>query len=501
MRPLVPNRPTDRLSASTRVGRNVSFRLMSQVLWAISNVVGLSLLGNYLHAEGYGTYAFYYALIPLIGALADLGIGIILTREMAKDETAAPRLLGDALMLKGLISGTILLVAVVTAWTFFPPAIALLICLVSAAALIEIAQDPTIWMIRARERQDLEALLLIVSQVTWIAGLAAGAMFKLPLAYLLGVQTAAFLVRLVVGAWITARSTRPEFEWNPARLMGWVREGLPYGLAMFGVVLHGKVALLLLKGLSTPQDVAWFSVAYNLSQPFGFLSTALSMSVFPVISRYAAQNHEALREALRKSARYQVLVSLPLMTGLLFLSDRLIPLLFHGQDFAQAGTALRVTSVALVFIFLNLMCRYLLAALGRQSTYLRAVLAGLVVNAGTCFVLIPRFGFLGACVAYVAAEITIFGVCQRVLSRHVDLGQMLRDAARPAAAAVGMGLVLYTTRFLPLPAVVASGALAYAALLLAFQVLSARELSILKGVYVSFRLPGSAYLSRAEQGS
>jgi O-antigen/teichoic acid export membrane protein len=225
------------------------------------------------------------------------------------------------------------------------------------------------------------------------------------------------------------------------------------------------------------------------------------MSAFPVISRYAAQSPEALKEALRKASKYQVLVSMPLMTGLLLLSDRLIPLLFHGEDFARAGAALRVTSLALVFIFLNLMCRYLLAALGRQQTYLTAVIAGLAVNAGTCLVLIPRFGFLGACVAYVAAEITIFAVCQTVLARHVDLFQLLRDASRPAAAAAGMGLVVFVSRALPLGVVIALGALTYGALLLAFQVLSARELSILKGVYVSFRLPGSAHLSRAGQGT
>jgi O-antigen/teichoic acid export membrane protein len=501
MKPLPSYSPNDRLAASTRVGRNVSFRLMSQVLWALSNVVGLSLLGNYLHAEGYGNYAFYYALIPLIGALADLGIGIILTREMARDEAATPRLLGDALMLKGVFSGTILLVSLVTAWMFFPPAVAVLICLVSAAALIEIAQDPAIWLFRARERQDLEALLLMVSQVIWIAGLAAGAMFRLPLAYLLGVQTVAFLVRVVVGAWLASRETRPVFEWNAARMKGWIREGLPYGLAMFVVVFHGRVAVLLLQALSTSKDVAWFNVAYNLSQPFGFLSTALSMSAFPVISRYAAQSPEALKEALRKASKYQVLVSMPLMTGLLLLSDRLIPLLFHGEDFARAGAALRVTSLALVFIFLNLMCRYLLAALGRQQTYLMAVIAGLAVNAGTCLVLIPRFGFIGACVAYVAAEITIFAVCQTVLARHVDLIQLVRDASRPAAAAAGMGLVVFISRALPLGVVIALGAVTYPTLLLVFQVLSARELSILKGVYVSFRLPGSAYLSRAGQGT
>jgi O-antigen/teichoic acid export membrane protein len=489
------------LSASTRIGRNVSFRLVSQVLWALSNVAGLSLLGNYLRAEGYGTYSFYYAFIPLIGALADLGIGIILTREMARDEANARRLYGDALMLKGLFSGTLLIASVVIAWTAFPPAVAWLICLVAAAALIEIAQDPTIWLFRARERQDVEALLLILSQVAWIAGLAVGAWLELPLSYLLGVQAGAFALRLGIGAVIANSTLRPEFQWDPARLRSWIRQGLPYGLAMFGVVLHGRVAVLMLQTFSTAKDVAWFNVAYMLSQPFGFISTALSMSAFPVLARYADGSPEALKEALHKTCKYQIVVSLPLMTGLFLISERVIPLLFHGDDFAQAGTALRFTSLAIVFIFLNLMARFVLAALGRQQIYLRAIVAGLAVNAGLCLLLIPRMGFVGACIAYVGAEFSIFAICQTVLARHMEPARMLRDAVRPLVAALGMGAVVLALQQAPLPVVIGAGALTYGVLLLALRVLSPRELSIVKGVYASFRLPGTKYLSRVEQRS
>ena len=73
-------------SATARViGRSFSFRLAAQVLSALINVAGMAVLGNALAAQGYGDYAFYYALVPLIAALSDLGIGAIVTREIARD--------------------------------------------------------------------------------------------------------------------------------------------------------------------------------------------------------------------------------------------------------------------------------------------------------------------------------------------------------------------------------------------------------------------------------
>jgi O-antigen/teichoic acid export membrane protein len=385
-----------------------------------------------------------------------------------------------------------------TAWLAFDPPRAIRLCLVAAAALTEISQDPCVWMLRAYERQDAEALLLMVSQVGWLAGLGVGAALKLSVTFMIGVATVAFLVRLAVGALIALRMVyRPVFRPDWSRIKGLILQGLPFGVAMFGVVLYGRVGVLLLKALSTSADVAYFNVAYMLSQPLGFISTALSMSAFPILARYAHQSPAALRAALRKTSKYQLLVTLPAMVGLFLLSERVIPLLFHGADFGKAGTALKVMSLGLTFIFLNLMARYVLMALDRQRVYLKAIAAGLVVNAVLSVLLIPHFGFIGACAAYLGAEVAILIVCQLTLSQYVSVADLAREGARPLLAAVGMGLVIASLSSANLFVVVAAGGVAYVALLLVLKVLSPQEFSILRGVYVSFRLPGSAYLSRA----
>src|SRR5881628_3822569 len=79
------------LEGALRVGRNFSFRLASQVISALINVAGMVLLANALAPGGYGEYAFYYALIPLIGSASDLGVGIIITREIARHRASGPR--------------------------------------------------------------------------------------------------------------------------------------------------------------------------------------------------------------------------------------------------------------------------------------------------------------------------------------------------------------------------------------------------------------------------
>ena len=52
------NPASARSGAATRVARNFSFRMGSQILSALINVAGMVLIGNALGTGAYGEYAF-----------------------------------------------------------------------------------------------------------------------------------------------------------------------------------------------------------------------------------------------------------------------------------------------------------------------------------------------------------------------------------------------------------------------------------------------------------
>ena len=469
-------------SSAARIGRNVALRLASQALAALINLAAMVLLGRALSAQGYGEYAFYYSLIPLIGAAGDAGVGIIVTREIARDRARGPVLFGDAILVKA-VFGLVLVAALAAAWRIFDPARAALVTLLAATALIDVGQDPSVWTLRAHERLDLEALLLVLSQTVWLGVLALGLRLHAGLPALLAAATVAFAVRLVVGAAIVVRRLhRPRFQPDRARLRALLARGLPFGAAMAAVVLYTRVGVLMLGALATAADVACFNVGYLLSQPFGFVASAVTLGAFPRLARRARGDLPGLCSDLRRTFRYALLAALPLSVGLALLAPPLIETLFHGRGFERAALALRALSPALPFIFLNLASRYALAALDRQGRYLRAVITGLIVNAGLCAMLVPRHGFMGACIAYVAAECAIWIVCQRALAQLVPLAQLARDAVKPLLAAAGMGGLVFALRGTPPLLMGLAGAAAYPVLLRLLGGISDEELEILRRI-------------------
>ena len=482
---------------ATVIGRSISFRMGSQILSSLINVAGMVVLGNYLAADGYGQYAFYYALVPLIASLSDLGVGVIITKEIARTPELGPRYLGDALLIKGAVALAMLLVVTVTVPLVLDGPHALLVWLVTVTALIDLTQDVGIWLFRAHDRQDLEALLLLLSQIAWVGGILLCVALKGDLTFALASATVAFLLRFAVGSLLVRRILyRPVYSPDWDRLKRLVAEGLPFGLAIFAVVVYGRAGVLLLKGLASNADVAYFNIGYMLSQPLGFISSAFSVSVFPSLARSARLGPESVQPVLRSAVKFQFLAALPLSVGLFLLSRRVVRLLLHGGSFQQAGGALMVLSLALTFIFLNLMSRYVLAALDQQRAYLRAIVAGLLVNVALGAALIHRFGYLGACVGLLGGEIAVLIMCQRTIGRLLPVAILFREAARPLAAALGMGGVVFLMRDANLALVTVVGGGVYISLLILLKVLSDEELRVMRGVYVSFRLPGSGWLTR-----
>ncbi|TMQ57520.1 MAG: flippase [Candidatus Eisenbacteria bacterium] len=480
---------TDR--PATVIGRGFSFRLGAQALSALVNVAGMVLLGGYLAASGYGQYAFYYALVPLVAALSDLGVGAIVTREVARDQALGARTLGDAILVKGVVSAALLLIVTVSAPRLLDP-----------QRLIDISQDIGVWFFRAHDRQDLEGLTLLAGQGLWLAGIGLCAGLRLPVAFAIGVSTLAFALRALLAAVILSRGLYlPVFAPEARRLKSLVAEGLPFGLAMFTVVLYGRVGVLLLKWLANDSAVAYFNVGYMLSQPLGFISSALSISAFPSIARRAQNGSRGMGDVLRKTIKYQLVMAVPIAVGLSLLAERVIPFLFRHGDFHAAGGALRILSLGLPLIFLNLTSRYVLTAMNAQRSYLVAIVIGLAVNLALSAALARPLGAVGACVGLLGGELAVFLACQRILGRFVGITTIAAEMAKPALAGVVMGLAVIALRPANLLLVPFVGALAYVGMLFALRVFGRDELRVLRGVYVSFRLPGSALLMRARNHS
>lgn len=486
-----------------RVGRNTLYRVAAQAVSAVINVTGMMLLGGQLSAAGYGEYVFWYALVPLFASVADLGAGVIVTGAIARAPHDTRRLLGDALLVRAAVAVVVLLVIAAAVWPVLGAARGLLLLCVAAAALMDFSQDAAVWASRARERLDVEAVFLLVSQLAWLAGIAVALHAGAGLPVLIGTAAAAFALRMLAGGlWLARTGLLPRFVLDRTRLVALVIEGWPVAMSLFLVVLYGRAGVFALQAWSSASEVACFNVAYLLAQPLGFVASALAMSVFPSVARIADTDTAGLQRMLRAANKFQYIVACPLAAGLSITAARVVPLFFPaGAGFERAAAGLAVIALSLPFVFMNLQSRYLLAALGRQRTYLIAVAIGLAVNVAGCALFVRSHGAVGAAWTFVVAEAVVFGICQFAARAYFGDTGAATEAARPFAAAAVMAAVAVSLGPVPLALAIAVGAVTYAAALVLTGAWGASESQSLYRVFTSFRAVRAPHASARREPS
>ena len=83
----------------SRTARNSIALLISQAVTALVTALMLPLLTRYLGRAGYGLYTSIYAFVGTFGILGDIGLNVILNREIARKREQGPRPLGQTLVL------------------------------------------------------------------------------------------------------------------------------------------------------------------------------------------------------------------------------------------------------------------------------------------------------------------------------------------------------------------------------------------------------------------
>ena len=401
--------PATRPQAHHSVGR-LLFREAGRLFAGVSVAKALDfalylLLARALGVEQFGRYTYALSFTLLFGALGDLGLSTVFTREVARDPRRARELLGPCLAIKlGLALVTVGALAVFA--THAPStsnAAGLVVPIATGMVLLSLALlfDG---LLRAAGRAGTSGL---TSVAQGIASLVAGAALlgiglgprAGAIAYLVG---AAF--RLGAAAWASRDLWRGTVSGDPAWGAPWrmVREALPLALSSVFIVVYFRIDAVILQIFQGERAVGLYGGIYRIFEVFALLAVTFRSVLFPVMARAADGPREALGALCRRSIRLHLLFTLGVAGFFTFYSGPIVRATL-GSAYAAAAPALAILIWALPGSYMADTLMFLLTARRRQSLGTWAVAATATFNVGLNLVLVPRWSFLGASIATVAA--------------------------------------------------------------------------------------------------
>lgn len=466
----------DPQNAARRIFKNSAATFGLRVLVRGLDMVFAFILYGALAPADIGRYDLAALLVvQYLGTFTDFGLGVLLTREVAREPEAARRLFGVTLTLR------LLLVLLAAA-----PLAALLIGSYGALAWLGVGEAITpsgqaaIWILlltlipsafsgavtaiyNANERMEVPA---VVELITAILSFFARILVLILGLGILGLAWAAVAVSIVTALIffvLQVRSFfRPTLAWDGMAMLALVPLAFPLMLNNLLSAIFFRFDTIIIRAFGSGMGdtlVAQYLMAYKIIGIALVIPPAVTFAVFPLLARRAVNERAGLRDAQQRTLQLLLIVALPLAMGISVLSRDLVQF-FSRNQFEAFQPSIGVLAIMAWFLplsFANGLLQYVLIAVNRQQMITRAFLIGAAFNLTMNLIFVPIMAIsLGRpeWALFAAAGITILseGVLYlvfRPLLNAEGLGPgLLCMFGKPTLAALAMGAAMIGVKLL-----------------------------------------------------
>lgn len=404
------------------VAKNTFFLTLSEFFLKIIGVLWIVFLAHSLSVSEYGEYSFVNSFIAIFSFLPDLGIGIIVIREIARNKEKADLYLGNSLILNTSFAFIALVAIFIT--SFFlgqSQQTKTLIFIASITLFISTIRSVAIFFFDGMEKMHFSALL---NSLNTVLLLAFAVFFGFVLNWglkgvFLGMLFGTILSLFITWSIVLQKFIMPKVVINKKIMKHLFWEGLPLGIASFSFMVYTRIDSVILGNLLGNTSVG----IYNSATPFAFsliqlLNVPFMVAVFPALSRIEKEDKQRFKKVLKRSIFFIIAWSLPVSILISLFSPIFLPFVF-GKKYEAAIPVLKILIFFVPFASLSALLYKVLIILNKQMLYLYISIIGALINVAFNFYLIPKYLILGAAYASVGTQLFLFLIYSMVVFKLV----------------------------------------------------------------------------------
>lgn len=386
-----------------RLYLNNSYWLFGDKFFTLLITFALSvILARYLGPEQYGLLAYIISITSLFSVGAHMGLSGLLVRELVKSEKSEGTILGTALLMK--FCGACL--------GFF--------CLLLYIYLAEKNSQTTQWMLFIASFSVFLSIFDLIDSwfnsklyskfvaISHLITLFISGVLKVffvinecPLIYFIY----AFLIEVtLLGIFRIALYSQKNkdslLHWKFSKLLAekFFKQGGLIFLGTIFAIIYLKIDLIMLRNLSSNEQVGVYAVASRLSEAFYVIPTVLMISFYPKLIKLHSESKDQFILRIQQILDGFFLLALVISISVILISKNFISFAY-GTDFIESASVLNIHILASLFIFMRVVFSKWIII--KDVIYLSLISQsfGALVNCALNFVLIPRYGSTGAAVA------------------------------------------------------------------------------------------------------
>lgn len=391
-------------TSSQKIAYNTFAQVAGKGIVAILSIFTIRLATKYLGTTGYGYLTIITGFFTLFGTLTDWGLTTIAGREIARTPEHAERIIGINVTMRTVFTVIVIPIIILLGLLIYHadgPHLRLGLVILSITLLMATLQTSVAAIFVARMRNDLTALIDVISKILSVAGILL--VIKYNLGYYGYVW--AMVVVSVLSLIITLRVTRRYIKLRPIfDLAGWKETfmvSLPLGAVQIMNVIYFSVDTLLLSLMRPAAEVGYYGVGYNVITYIMMVPGMFMLAAMPAL---ATASSERLKLMIQKAFDTMTILAVPSFVGGVLLA-RYIILGVSNSSYLPAVSPFVILMIGAGTSFIGAVFGNALVATDHQNRLIRLTLIVMIANLALNLVLIPLFGISGAAAATTATEI------------------------------------------------------------------------------------------------
>ena len=468
------------LSTVQRVAKNTGVIITGNIAFRLISLFVTIYLARYLGTAEFGKYSFVFAYLAFFGVISDLGFRAILVREMSRDSSLAPKLIGNAYIIRLILTVfAVVLPIIIITQTSYPSDTITYVCIAAFTLLFMSFSNlyTTIFQTNLRMEYDIIAKLtfkILSAGLIFLIIFSRGTLTQIILALVFSE-----MVRTLISYSFARKFVKPQFEVDFGLWKHLLKEALPLALSSVIWTIYYQIDMVMLSPMQGDAAVGVYSAAHKLFEPFSLIPMALMMSLFPIMSEAFKTSNDRLIKSYRLSLKYLLIIALPIAIGITLVADKVI-LLIYGAEFANSTTVLQILIWGLLFIFPNSIMLNLLISIDKQKLHTYSMGLCVIANVTLNLLLIPILSYNGAAIATLVTNVVLLIASFYFVSKHLEVLPIHKMMIRPVISGLIMGALMYYFIDVNIFLLVPLATTVYLAALFTLKTFSKEDLDIIK---------------------
>jgi O-antigen/teichoic acid export membrane protein len=467
--------------------KNIGSLFVSQTLGYVIVFIYTIYLIRYLGVENFGILSFALALTSILEILSDLGLNILMTRDVARDRDLTNKYLKNIVSIK-----IVLLVCLVTITVLalnmlnYSQTELYVVYLLLFMLIFNTFSAVFFYLFQAYEKLEYQSIANLLNSSLMFIGVFLVIRFNSGLIILSIIY--ALISGLILSFYVYISITRfkfprPSFEFDREFWKPTIGRALQFGLISVFATIYVWIDSVMLSFMVGNEAVGIYNAAYRIVLILLFVPVVINAAVFPVMSRLYGSSESSLQRITEKYFKFMILISIPMGILITFFAGNIILLLF-GDAYYASVIALQILIWATVVTFINSSYVQLFQSSNKQLTVTKIAFIGMILNIVLNLLLIPKYSYIAASFNTLITELGGAFLILTIASRQKSLNprKVSVDFVKIGVAGVVMFISLAVLRELNIFILIVISALIYLGVIYITRAIDKEDMEIMRKI-------------------